>query len=115
MYKVEYNQKYRDNNREKERARWRKYSRTKRKPVARDPVKQKARAALRNAVAAGKITKPKKCSACGVKATVHGHHEDYSKPFEVEWLCSVCHGLRHRIAARAALAPAQPTEGQDAV
>ena len=34
------------------------------------------------------------CEVCGnVKS--QGHHEDYSKPLEVIWLCSVHHKERH--------------------
>ena len=28
---------------------------------------------------------------------VHGHHPDYSKPFDVVWLCSHHHGFVHRM------------------
>ena len=37
---------------------------------------------------------PEPCK-CG-KTKVHGHHEDYSKPLEVVWLCSRCHSQRHK-------------------
>jgi len=50
---------------------------------------------LRNAVAQGKIKK-KPCEKCG-EVKVHGHHTDYSKPLDVVWLCSKCHGLEHRL------------------
>lgn len=33
---------------------------------------------------------------CGTDKNVHGHHHDYSKPLDVEWLCSTCHGIEHR-------------------
>jgi hypothetical protein len=42
--------------------------------------------------------KPAACSACGLVGRVQGHHEDYSKPLDVIWLCQKCHGLRHRKA-----------------
>lgn len=33
---------------------------------------------------------PKPCERCGSKSD-HKHHEDYSKPLEVVWLCRRCH------------------------
>ena len=35
----------------------------------------------------------KPCEVCGKKA--HAHHEDYSKPLEVTWLCHKHHRERH--------------------
>lgn len=63
-----------------------------------DPHKRRARGVLRTAVHEGRIVKPDQCSECGWVGRVHGHHEDYSKPLEVVWLCAICHGLRHRKA-----------------
>ncbi len=34
------------------------------------------------------------CEICGEGA--HAHHEDYSKPLEVVWLCPRHHGERHQ-------------------
>lgn len=61
-----------------------------------DPYKLRARYTLRNAIASGKIIRPKICSECGWEGMIHGHHSDYSKPLDVEWLCSLCHGKKHR-------------------
>lgn len=47
------------------------------------------------AVKTGKLIKPKKCSKCGIEVRLSAHHEDYSKPLEVLWLCSSCHKLEH--------------------
>ena len=60
-------------------------------------VKIAARSKLRDAVKRGKIIRMP-CEVCG-EARSHGHHEDYSKPLEVRWLCSKCHGKEHRIYA----------------
>jgi hypothetical protein len=56
-----------------------------------NPEKYLAHNALNNAVRDGKILKPLVCSRCACTCVVHGHHEDYSKPLEVEWLCAACH------------------------
>ena len=50
---------------------------------------------INNAVRDGRIHKPDTCSSCGSNNTIHGHHEDYSKPLEVTWLCPSCHKAVH--------------------
>jgi formylmethanofuran dehydrogenase subunit E len=65
---------------------------------ARAPKTEKyyARQSLATAVKSGKVVKPMSCSECPETHRIHGHHEDYSKPLDVEWLCPRCHGKRHR-------------------
>lgn len=46
------------------------------------------------AVSSGHIEKMP-CLICGNKKS-QGHHEDYSEPLEVIWLCSKHHAERHR-------------------
>ncbi len=60
--------------------------------------KGQARNALREAVRSGRVMKPDACQDCGRSGVkIDGHHHDYTKPFDVEWLCSWCHGKRHRL------------------
>ena len=59
----------------------------------RDPLKVKARETLRNAVRDGRIEKPSQCVMCSTVGPVEGHHTDYSKPLDVEWLCQRCHDV----------------------
>ena len=64
---------------------------------ARYPEKCRARSLLSNAIVDGKIIKPTKCSLCGSdQFTIDAHHPDYSKPYDVIWLCKPCHGITHR-------------------
>jgi hypothetical protein len=57
----------------------------------------KARGALHNALLYSRLIKPVVCEHCRVESDkLHGHHTDYSKPLEVIWLCTKCHGKQHR-------------------
>ena len=66
--------------------------------LQRDPLKFPANRKVRTQVQLGKIKKPTHCEECLEPSVIlHGHHEDYSKPLEVQWLCPKCHGKRHRV------------------
>lgn len=62
---------------------------------AEHPDAYRAQTAVGNALRDGKLLK-KPCQVCGTDEDVHAHHDDYSKPLEVKWLCAKCH---HRIHA----------------
>lgn len=53
----------------------------------------KARRAVRQAVLNGTL-KRLPCEVCGEPKT-HGHHDDYSKPLDVRWLCPKHHVEHH--------------------
>ena len=57
--------------------------------------KRKAHFAVSAAVKAGMLTRPEGCEKCGKGGRIEGHHEDYSKPLSVLWLCSLCHRKEH--------------------
>lgn len=59
-------------------------------------IKQIVRNKVCNAIRAGKITR-QPCENCGTTKRIHAHHEDYSKPFEINWLCFDCHMSHHGI------------------
>ena len=62
-----------------------------------NPVKKAAITQVGNAVKSGKLEKPKSCGSCYIpNVRIHGHHDDYSKPLAVRWLCSMCHIAWHR-------------------
>lgn len=58
---------------------------------------------LQHAIKSGKLTRPDRCERCGREGYVDGHHHDYSKPLDVEWLCRRCH-MAHHVAERQAAA-----------
>jgi|SRR5215211_3557918 len=59
------------------------------------PRAELARSRLRAKVRSGEIVKPECCQQCGEETQLQGHHHDYTKPSDVEWLCSRCHASRH--------------------
>ena len=64
-----------------------------RKYRKRNPLKWAAHCIVNNAIRVGKIQK-QTCEKCGKKA--QAHHDDYSKPLQVRWLCSAHHAEHHR-------------------
>jgi len=55
-------------------------------------LKANARAYTNEYIRRGKLVKS--ICVCG-NTNVEAHHEDYSKPLEVVWLCRSCHMKRH--------------------
>ncbi len=62
--------------------------------AAGNPEKKRAQGALQHAVRSGRIARGN-CCVC-LSPRVQGHHEDYTKPLEVMWLCAQHHKDRHR-------------------
>lgn len=69
----------------------------------RHPQKCAARQALKNAIERGDVVRQTTCEECGNvdpraidgRSLVQAHHDDYSKPLAVRWLCSLCHAKHH--------------------
>lgn len=60
------------------------------------PEAYRAQTALNNAIRDGRLTKGDICEADGCGRTdVHAHHDDYTKPLEVRWLCPLHHHRHH--------------------
>lgn len=68
-----------------------------------DRVRSKARQAVYNALQNGSLIK-RECEHCGSSDNVQAHHESYTRPLDVRWLCKSCYasfyakqGRRHRL------------------
>lgn len=73
----------------------------------RDPIerpKYDARWTTQRAIKLGRITK-QPCEICGEPKT-DAHHDDYTKPLEVRWLCRPHHVQLHKASGDTALAKA---------
>lgn len=60
------------------------------------PMRYAAKIITGNAMRDGVLLKPCKCSECKSTQKIEGHHDDYTKPLEVRWLCEQCHKQWHR-------------------
>jgi hypothetical protein len=73
---------------------------------SKNPEKRKAQKAVEYALKTGKLVKMP-CERCGSTEHVHAHHDDYSRPLDVMWLCAKHHKERHKeLAAGAPVASA---------
>lgn len=59
-------------------------------------LKIRAQRKVSTALRSGKLVRPESCQDCrGVVQRLHAHHENYSRPLDVLWLCVPCHGKRN--------------------
>jgi hypothetical protein len=61
---------------------------------------QMAHNLVSRAIKNGKLIRPDHCSSCLINCSPQAHHDDYSKPLEIIWLCPICHADRHRKLGR---------------
>ena len=73
-----------------------------------DAAKREARRQVSAAIQHGAMVK-QPCVVCGARQS-EGHHDDYSRPLDVIWLCRRHHVARHKELRKAvAIATTQPT------
>jgi len=60
-----------------------------------NPDKRRAHRKVRSAIDGGVLERPSVCSSCGSPRFIQAHHNDYTKPLSVIWLCAVCHKKQH--------------------
>ncbi len=61
----------------------------------RDTIQGVAYIKVKAAIRRGDLVNPGRCEQCGSDKAVNGHHDDYSKPMGVRWLCQKCHLTWH--------------------
>ena len=59
------------------------------------PERARASQKVCRAVQAGVLTKPTRCTECPSTKQIEAHHDDYSQPLAVRWLCHTCHQRLH--------------------
>jgi hypothetical protein len=68
------------------------------------PEKNRASRLVRFAIMDGTLKRPCACESCLVvpkphrdgRSAIQAHHDDYSKPLDVRWLCHGCHIKQHQ-------------------
>jgi hypothetical protein len=60
------------------------------------PMIYAAHVIVGNAIRDKRLIVAESCSVCGSKEKIEGHHDDYTKPLDVRWLCEKCHKAWHK-------------------
>lgn len=64
--------------------------------IERNPMIRACHVIVGNALRDGRLLKANCCSSCSSKNKLEGHHDDYTKPLDVRWLCVSCHKEWHK-------------------
>ncbi len=75
------------------------HERAQKKWLSNNTLKRKAHVIVGNAIRDGRLLK-EVCEDCG-NTKVHAHHDDYSKPLDVRWLCDIHHNEWHKLHGEA--------------
>ena len=59
-------------------------------------IKYAAHCLVNNAIRDNRLEKRSSCEKCGKSKNIHAHHDDYTKPLDVRWLCPPCHFKWHK-------------------
>lgn len=82
------------------------------------PERVAAHRAVERALAAGRMVRAEECEECTAPASdpvvgpMEAHHDDYTRPLEVRWLCGLCHDVadaKRRRRERLAMIPVPAT------
>lgn len=60
-------------------------------------IQYSANGKVATAIRQGVLLPPKHCDICLATNDIQGHHDDYSKPLSVRWLCIKCHTEWHHL------------------
>lgn len=63
--------------------------------ASRGKNKRWAHGKVGNAIKNGSLIRSTNCETCDTECKTVGHHHDYLKPLDVEWLCQACHKQWH--------------------
>lgn len=66
-------------------------------PRTPSPVQEISRAAIHKRAQRAVPANGARCCKCGSKNWLQRHHEDYSKPTDVTFLCAACHRKEHTL------------------
>lgn len=51
---------------------------------------------VKNSIEKNVLQRPSECVQCKKRCIPEAHHEDYSRPLQLKWLCRACHRKLHR-------------------
>jgi hypothetical protein len=60
-----------------------------------DRPKELARNYVYKQISKGKLERPSTCERCFKECKPEAHHDDYTKPLLIKWLCKICHRQEH--------------------
>lgn len=72
------------------------HNKSTKKWVENNSSKRKAHIAAGNALRDGKLNRGEKCQLCDCSVNLDAHHDDYSKPLGIRWLCQTHHKQWHK-------------------